>query len=922
MKGRAGDGEDSPASSTITATAPAGAVMSPSSSPATLERGAELGRYIVLGRLGGGGMGVVYSAYDPELDRKLAVKLLRPEVMADQSRLRREAQAMARLQHPNVIAVYDVGLFYDRVFVAMELVDGTTLARWLEEGQRSWAEVVEVFRQAGGGLAAAHAVGLVHRDFKLANVLIGHDGRVRVVDFGLARSLGSSSELTDLPGLTSPASQSLTLNETMTRTGALLGTPTYISPEQFRGEPADARSDQFSFSVALYRALYGERPFGGGDLSEIAAEVGSGRLRAPPKDSRVPTWLRDVVLRGLATEADRRWPSMDALLAALARDPAKVRRRRMLVGAALAGLLALVLGYRGLERRNAFVCRGAERKLIGVWDEQRRAAVHASFVAIGKPYAEDAFRGVARALDAYARSWTAMHTDACEATRLRGEQSEELLDLRMECLSQRRDEMHAAAELFAHADEQVVEKALQVASGLGSLELCANTAALKVPDRRPADPATRAKLGDLRRRVAGFQALEAAGKYREALPGARAAVDEARSLGYRPVEAEALFWLGRLDWRDARDQEAEEKFVESAAAAVAGRDDFLAARGWTELALNVGRDPSRVAEAHRWELIAEAAIARAGNDELRGDLCRARGNILTGQEKPDQALIQDRQALALFEHALGHEHPKVARALTAIGADLIEQGRSDEALVSYRRALALAERSLGFHHPDLALPLIDLGLILGDRGRFEESLADMRRALTIREQAFGPDHPDVAFALGRLAEPLERAARYDEAIASGRHALKIYEKALGPQSEEVAFTLNRIGEILLDQGRFNEALVQYRRALTIYQKVLEPDDTKLAYAWTGVGRALLGMHDASGALGPLERALMLRERQPGEPMLIAETRFALGRALLEHGGDRERARRLAREARVGYAAAGPGWKKELTAVDSWLSSQQ
>ncbi|MCU1281702.1 MAG: Serine/threonine kinase, partial [bacterium] len=265
---------------TLTATSPAA-----TESLDVLDRLAALGRYVVLERLGSGGMGVVYSAYDPELDRKVAIKVLRPDSQIDQSRLRREAQAMARLQHPNVIAVYDVGMFHGRVFVAMELAEGTTLADWIDERPRSWREIVERLSQAGRGLAAAHAVGLVHRDFKLGNVLVGADGRTRVGDFGLARALAAHDELAAPTDAALPTSLSPPLHEPLTRSGALLGTPSYMSPEQLQKRPADARSDQFSFCVALYRALYGTRPFTGDDFAEIADAVTNGRLAPPPKDS-------------------------------------------------------------------------------------------------------------------------------------------------------------------------------------------------------------------------------------------------------------------------------------------------------------------------------------------------------------------------------------------------------------------------------------------------------------------------------------------------------------------------------------------------------------------------------------------------------------------------------------------------------------
>jgi serine/threonine protein kinase len=233
----------------------------------SLARGAAVGRYVILSRLGGGGMGVVYAAYDPDLDRKVAIKLLRPGRRTDaasegRARLMREAQAMARLDHPNVVGVLDVGTFEDQVFIAMELVDGLSLMHWMRQGHR-WRDVRERFIQAGRGLAAAHAAGIVHRDFKPDNVVIGKDGRARVLDFGLARAAKSEADTEETAGPdgdVSVRSGSGSLERTLTQTGSLLGTPSYMSPEQWTSQPADAKSDQFSFCVAPGRGSTGGVP--------------------------------------------------------------------------------------------------------------------------------------------------------------------------------------------------------------------------------------------------------------------------------------------------------------------------------------------------------------------------------------------------------------------------------------------------------------------------------------------------------------------------------------------------------------------------------------------------------------------------------------------------------------------------------------
>jgi predicted Ser/Thr protein kinase len=299
-----------------------------------LVSGACVGRYIIASELGKGAMGVVYAAHDPELDRKVALKILRTGGFVSsgqellRERLRREAQAMAQLAHPNVVTVHDVGTVHDHIFIAMELVEGQTLASWLTASPRSWHAVVGMFLAAGKGLAAAHAAGIVHRDFKPENVLVGNDGRVRVGDFGLARIL--ALEVRD--GSDERPGQADT-NASGT-TDLLVGTPYFMAPEQFLCRATDARSDQFSFCLALYAAIARQHPFGGDDVKELAAAVVEGRLRPPPGRSVLPRRVLRLLLRGVATDPGDRYPSMDALLAELGREHAKRRP----VGAAVVAI--------------------------------------------------------------------------------------------------------------------------------------------------------------------------------------------------------------------------------------------------------------------------------------------------------------------------------------------------------------------------------------------------------------------------------------------------------------------------------------------------------------------------------------------------------------------------------------------------------
>lgn len=362
--GNADTGSADAIGETLTATplsgeARAAAIRQATGTRPEVREGDRIGRFTVLRELGAGGMGVVLAAHDPKLDRKVALKLLKPQERGRdrdslQMRLMREARALAKLNHPNVIAIHDVGTHGDEIFIAEELVDGQDLRAWRAESPKPWREVLDVFRQAGRALAAAHAAGIVHRDFKPGNVVVDREGRVRVLDFGLAK------RLEDLPAEPESASvESLVSADTVvspesdpsenleTRTGTVLGTPLYMAPEQHLRQAAGEQSDLFAFCVTLYESLYGEPPFAGDCIAELQRNVTQGNVREPPPASRVPGWVRRVLLRGLRPTPEERYPSMDALLAELANDPAEGRRRKLVVTAiavtfALAGALGVV----------------------------------------------------------------------------------------------------------------------------------------------------------------------------------------------------------------------------------------------------------------------------------------------------------------------------------------------------------------------------------------------------------------------------------------------------------------------------------------------------------------------------------------------------------------------------------------------------
>ncbi len=954
-------------------------------SNAGLERGASLGRYLVLDRLGQGGMGVVYAAYDPELDRRLAVKLLRPDAGAAQAetrrtRLQREAQAMARLSHPNVITVHDVGTAGDQVFVAMELVDGVTLKRWLAGERRSWREVLALFIQAGRGLAAAHEAGLVHRDFKPDNVLVGKDGIARVTDFGLARPAGQE-ETGDTP---SPSPGALGLN--LTETGAILGTPAYMAPEQHRGRPVDARSDQFAFCVALYEALYDEHPFrpqvsettstvdaaspeAAATLSPseaLALDVVEGRIRPAPRDHDVPAWLRRAVVRGLAPSPEERWPSMQPLLAALSTDPAAARRR-LLFPALLAlvtagGTVAIYAGLRG-ESGARDPCGGASDRLTGVWDVARRKDVTAAFATTHRPYAADLATRVDRTLDGYATRWTAMHREACLATRVRGEQSDRVLDLRMRCLDRRLSELRALAQILSGSpDGTTIDRALSAAQNLTPIQACADTAALEAARPPPDDPVARRRIADLEERLDDIAALRGTGAFAPALGLAALAVAQARLAGHPATLARALFLLAQLraDTGDAKGSDP--ILYETIRVAAEAQDDELAARAWSQLIFSVGQVQRRGADAMALMPAAEAAVIRAGKPKLRitfdqyvalvlkaqgkfreseeilrravatGDqtldakddvalasIVNSWGNVLADLGKYDEATAAYERALAMRENALGPNHPYVAASLNNLGNLFYNRNQYPEARERLEKAVAIWEMALGREHPDLASGLNNLGNLANSTGRHEDALALHRRTLAIREKAFGPEHPDVANSVNNIGLALMEMNRYPEARPYVERGLAIREKVLGKDHLKVASSLNRLGDVFAGEGKCVEAIPLYERAIAIIEAAVGRDHSDVWEPLLGLGGCLRDGPHPQKALPPLERLLALQLADGTDPTGVAMTRFALARALRLASRDPARGRKLAEEARARFKEEGEEAAKDLAAVTAWLA---
>ena len=957
---RSPSGEAAPLAQTV-----ANSAASASSRAGAAFPGARLGRFEVTGKLGEGAVGEVVRALDPTLGREVAIKVLRSRQAgrsgdgAARARLVREAQAMARLKHPNVVTVHEVDASGEEVLVVMECVEGRTLRAFCEERRGRKAEILHAFVEAGRGLHAVHRAGLVHRDFKPDNVLVGVDGRARVTDFGLVGLAEGEA------GSGAVGEEGKRPDVSLTRSGTMLGTPAYMAPEQHARRPLDARADQFAFCVALWEALVGERPFAGATYEELCTGVMAGRVREPPPRADLPAWIRRILLRGLSVSRDDRYPDMEALLFELGNHPAMVRRRALGAASALvlAGCSALALFWRS----PAALCRGGEARLAGIWDGAVKGRVRQAFAATGKLYAEDTFGRVERALDERALAWTAMYRDSCEATHIRGEQSPALLDLRTACLEQRRLGMGALTGLLSRGpDPEVLERAVPAALALSDVEGCADASQLTAAVPPPADAATRARVDGLRARLAEAKALDDAGKYKDALALAKPLADEARGTSYAPVEAQALLLLGRVQSNVHDLPAAEATFRQAAQAAPKARDDLGAVEAWIGLVNVIGYLGGRHADALALRLATEGAVERAGGgafprarllgvlakilDEqgkfaealdhvdraiaaLEGvrvpdptypvHLVSVRAGVLVHLERFDEAERAYASAIERREQLLGPDHPAVALTLASAGRVFVDQGKEQEAMPYFDRALAIQERSLGAEHPFVAVTLNNLGNALNTSGHSVRALEVHRRALAIREKAYGPDHPDTAMSLNNVGIVLETLDRFVEAVPYYERALAAREKALGSEHAAVAATLVNLGRVLSAQKHYPDAIARFERALAIREKALGPTSLAVASTASTMASTYIDMSSPAEALPFAERALAIYAAKGTgvHPLMLADAHFNTAEALWGAGRDRRRAVDLAKQARDTFAGSKAEYaKKALALVETWLAA--
>lgn len=888
-----------------------------------LPSGFALGRYRLAEVLGSGGMGVVYRAYDPELDRWVAIKVLREErrERRDVARFLREAQAMARLSHVNVVPIYDVGSTPAGFFLAMELVEGQTLGRWLAAEERGWREIVELMIAAGSGLAEAHSAGIVHRDFKPENVLVDRRGRPRVTDFGLARpgtleKGGAHQSLTTIPIGASA----------LTRAGTIMGTPSYMAPEQIIAGNVGIRADVFSFCVVLYEALHGCRPYGGSDLEERHDAIVAGELREGRR--RIPRWLARAMTRGLAASPKDRWPSMPSLLAAL---EGGLTRRRFAWALGL-GLAAVALvGLLGLRAKSddACVTKGA---LAEVWSAERSSAIASSFTASSLPYADASWRRSAAQIEDYTGAWLGAKEEACLAHR-RGEISSELLDRRALCLDRRRIDLGLLVDALAVADPVTIKRAVDLVDGLEQIANCNDSEAEseESEEHRAWSEGTRVRLAKLR-------LLERSGKYDEAEEQLPALFQEIEAVGDETLRLEVLKIRASLEMVGGRYKEAEQDLQEVFAQAHARGLDRLATQAAAQLIDVSGERLQQFSAGEAWAKIALAGAIRInddGREEARAR--RSYGAMLSTADRVEPALVELEQAHDLFKKIFGEEHRLTTGAAMNLGNVLWKTGRFEESIAMHERSVHSREKMLGAEHPDLISPLGNLGVVLIEVGRVEEAVAVWRRALALAISVFGEQHPNaitLTLNLGMYEEKLglhEAARAHLEGAVKGsrrvfaqhsRMAIALYnlgsfhlragdlesaeevlvealsriQETTSPEHSDIALVMAALAELRRVQGRLDEAAELAKGALTIVEESLGPEHRQLVEALDRRASIFRDRGELQAAADDLERAHRIIESSDVRPGLRAEIFFHRGRVMLELGEREAVAEQLIRRA--------------------------
>ncbi len=825
---------------------------------------AKLGRFSLLERVGTGGMGMVYSAWDPELDRKVAIKVVRsglagPDAM---SRLIDEARTLAKLRHPNVVTIYDVGESSGRVWLAMEFVSNT-MQRWLKDDPDT-REILAVFEQAGRGLMAAHQAQLVHRDFKPSNVLLDESGRAIVADFGLARSQEHVDE-----GATGRA-----------------GTPYFMSPEQFDGRALDARSDQFSFCVCLYDSLFGQHPFEGESALERQIAALEGKFRRPTRRRQAPLGIVAVLARGLEHDPKRRFADMEALLDALIDKP---RRRRRWAAAGLVaggGILAGGAAGWGVTPQAPAPCAGAREEFATEWNSQREETLVEAFEATELPYAADASRTVIAGLDAYADAWTQMRVEACEATFVRGAQSESLLDRRMACLDERRTDAGALIELLESADAQTVRNAVKAVQRLAAVEPCADAAVVSTHPALPDDPEVAAEVRAVESELASVQALLSTERSADALARVESLLARAEATGWPPLQQKALYVDGRAALQSGSFSRALPNLERSLWLAEAQGNDAAVVRAASRLLHGLSDSDPTSANVETWFQLGRSVNERLGERaDLGIALWKGRAAIQARNQDYDGAQDSLERAVALAAASLPPDHVRHAELATSLGGVALAQGDPDRGLREFNRALPILKSAVGPQHPLVGNLHNNFGAVYFGNHEYEKARDEFALAVEIEERISGADSVTLADTLYNLAIVEARLGDVDGAERTFRRIAPMYIQQHGPKHPYVAEVHEELG--LLAHGRedFDTAREEYELSLEIKTAALGPKHAEVADALKGIAYAEQGAENLERALDFFEQSAAIivdtvgeeHERFGAARGRVAKVKLRLGR---------------------------------------------
>ncbi len=881
------------------------------------------GRFKVLDVIGQGGMGIVYACYDDQLERKVAVKVLLGKTFQNvdiaRARLLREAQAMARLSHPNIVTVLEVSTVDDQLYVAMEFVEGMSLDVWVASGPLTWREILAAYMQAGRGLEAAHRAGIIHRDFKPQNVMITSERVVKVLDFGLARaSEAASHELMASVSDAASESRSDGLMRSLTRTGAYLGTPMYMSHEQHRGGKATAASDQFGYCVALYEALYGKHPFSITSLEALRCDIEAEAVAPVPPRSPVPARILKALGRGMSVEPGARFGSMSDLLAELARDP-EAARRRFAITTAIAGLVGVAsFTAASASAPGAEVCPDASAELRGVWDETRAAAVRAALLATGSRGAGETWAAAQSQLGAYAGAWTAMRDEACQ-THAEARQSDPLFDLRTACLDQRRAGFAGLVDALSAIDATTIDRAIPAIGQLPALGPCADVEALTAAIPPPGDPVVRAQVQGQRESLARAQAQEAAGRYREGLATVTRVRERAVELHHLPLLAEALLRQGSLQMESGEPAAADASFGEALLSALTVDHKIVAAQAISRRIFVRAERLGRPVEALAELPLARALNAHIANDvDLRSEFLINVGAVYFKSAAVPEARRTWEAALALRDGG-GREGTLLSLHILN-NLVVVAQREHDTAsqVALGRQLVARSARALGEHHPWHLTYTATLAQALARAGRPGEARSLLHRAeqalagsesgqvrgwvmLAHGDLARGSiDHEDHDLVAARqsyqavLDEPTAGAGSlYGARVGLGFVAAQegreaemraIFESLLAESRQDVV--RDTYAAALIDLGRAREASellgAVLSRCVATDPSTPEADDCGWSRYQLGRAYQLLGDHAAA------ERVLA-QQLRTWEPMLaphdltLLALRRTLGEAVLDQG---------------------------------------